>query len=67
MKPEGMKFATLSEEQLARVQNLESETGTMIVALEPEFKLARLSREQIAQLQALEHELGVVLLAYQQE
>ena len=66
MKPEGMKFAALSEEQLSRVQELEAETGTMIVALEPEFKLARLSREQIAQLQALEHELGVVLLAYRE-
>jgi hypothetical protein len=67
MTPEGMKIAELSEEQLAELEVLEQQLGTLVVALEPAIQLARLNREQLALLQAAEEKLGVVLLAYQKK
>lgn len=62
-----MGIASLNEDQLAKVQEFEKESGLLVVALESQFELARLNRDQIQQLQNLETELGVVLLAYQEK
>ncbi|MBN1874313.1 MAG: hypothetical protein JXA33_08780 [Anaerolineae bacterium] len=60
-----VKFAKLNESQLEKVQDLEKELGTWVVAVEPEFRLATLTEAQLKRLQAAEHELGVILLAYE--
>jgi len=60
-----MKIANLDEASLARIQIMEEQMGTLILALEPHHPLAKLDESQIKRLQELEQELGVVLLAYQ--
>jgi len=60
-----VKIAKLTEAQLARIQDLEADLGTRVVAVEPQFRLAELTDEQLRQLQAVEKELGVILLAYE--
>jgi hypothetical protein len=62
-----MRIAKLEESQLNKVQELEEELGTYVVALEPYVRLAELSEEQIQKLQAMEQDLGVVLLAYERD
>jgi hypothetical protein len=60
-----MRIAHLDDARLARLQALERELGSVIVALEPAARPAALSEEQVQRLQQAEQELGVVLLAYQ--
>ena len=62
-----MKLANLDDASLARVQRMEEQMGTLILALEPYHPLAKLDDTQIKRLQDLEQELGVVLLAYQSQ
>ena len=63
MTPE-IQIAKLDEKGLGKLQALEKELGTAIVALEPQIPFATLSPEQAQKLETLENELGVVLLAY---
>lgn len=63
--PSRLKIATLTPEELAKVQALEESFGTAVLAFEREHRLASLSEDQVARLQALEAELGVFLLAYE--
>ncbi len=58
------KYAKLNKDALSKVQELEKETGTILVAFEKETPYANLTEEQVKRLQQLEKELGVVLLAY---
>jgi hypothetical protein len=60
-----MRIAQLDSARLAKLQALEQELGSVIVALEPPERPAVLSDEQVQRLQEVERELGVVLLAYQ--
>lgn len=60
-----MKIADLQDADLKKVQQLEEQMGTLIIALEPQIPLAELSEEQLELLNSLENELGVVLVAYQ--
>ena len=60
-----LAMAKLDEETLVRIQELEKEMGTLILALTPQYPIANLTDEQAARLKALEDELGVVLVAYQ--
>ncbi|MFU8773744.1 MAG: hypothetical protein ACNA8H_15155 [Anaerolineales bacterium] len=60
-----LKFADLDEKSVARVQNLESETGTIILALQAVHPFAALSEDALRKIKDLEKELEVVLLAYQ--
>lgn len=62
-----VKIAQLDDSALSRVQALEKELGTYIVALEPQTPYARLTDAQIQHIKALEQELGVILLAYRRE
>lgn len=64
MTPSRMRIAHLDETALSKLQNLEKEMGTVIVALEPQYQPADLTADQVHRLQVLERELGVVLLAY---
>ncbi len=60
-----LKPAQLDRERMQRLQSLEKELGTWIVAVEPQAEVAALSDDQLRRLQDAERELGVVLLAYQ--
>lgn len=60
-----MKVASLSSQQLEKVQSLENDLGALLLALEPKYDLAQLESESVQKVKALEEELGIVLLAYQ--
>ena len=60
-----MKIADLDESDLKKIQLLEEQMGTLIIALEPQIPLAELSDENLEMLKKLEEELGVLLVAYQ--
>lgn len=62
-----MKIASLDEDGIKRIQQMEESLGTLILALEPHYPLAELTDDQVKRLQELEKELGVVLLAYKPE
>jgi hypothetical protein len=59
-----IKYASLTEEQLAKLRELEADLGNWVLAIEPAVKLADLTPSQLARIQALEEELGIILLAY---
>ncbi len=65
MTVQRMTVADLSEAQLEKLQMLEDELGTYIVALQPAYRVADLPEEQVERIRAAEQELGVVLLAYE--
>ena len=65
MKTPRLKFANLDELALEKLRQMEEATGTLIIAVEPEYPIARLTEDQLASLQQLEEQLGVVLIAYQ--
>ncbi len=58
------KYAKLNKDDLSKIQTLEKETGTILVAFEKDSPYAELTDEQVKKLQQLEKELGVILLAY---
>ncbi len=58
------KYAKLNKDDLNKIQSLEKETGTILVAFEKDPPYADLTDEQVKKLQQLEKELGVILLAY---
>jgi hypothetical protein len=60
-----LKFADLDEKNIAKIQYLEKQMGTMILALQTVHLFAALSDEAISKIRQLEQELGVVILAYQ--
>lgn len=59
-----LRVAKLDDVTLEKLQAMEQEFGTRIVALEPYYPPADLSEQQVQRLKTLEKELGVVLLAY---
>ena len=67
MNEERLQIADLTPEQLAKLQELETDLGKLVVALQPAHRIARLSDEQLTKLQDIEHEMGVVLLAYEKK
>ena len=62
-----ISVAQLDDKALSKIQTLEKELGTYIVALEPQTPYARLTDAQVQQVKALEQELGIILLAYRRE
>ncbi len=58
------KYAKLNKDDLNKIQSLDKETGTILVAFEKDSPYADLTDEQVKKLQQLEKELGVILLAY---
>jgi len=65
MEQDDMQIADLNDEQVAKLKAFEAETGKVIVALTPRYKIASLDIEHLARLQKLERELDVVLMAYE--
>ena len=65
MTAKRMKIANLDEADLRKVQQLEEQMGTLIIALEPQIPLAELNEAQLEMLNSLENDLDVVLIAYQ--
>jgi hypothetical protein len=61
-----MRIANLDEESLARVQELEEQFETVILAVEPRYAAAELTEDQLNRLKRLEQELDVILIAYKQ-
>ena len=58
------KYAKLNKDDLNKIQSLEKETGTILLAYEKEPPYANLTDEAVKRIQQLEKELGVILLAY---
>jgi hypothetical protein len=57
-------YAQVTEEQLARIQAFERETGKKVLAVrEVDLEPALLWKPQVDRLRALEQDLGVVLIA----
>ncbi|MFP3854763.1 MAG: hypothetical protein ACLFWD_10785 [Anaerolineales bacterium] len=59
-----MKTAELTEGQLEKLQELESDLDENLVAMEYTSNLADLNEDQLAKVQSLEDDLDVVLLAH---
>lgn len=59
-----LKVATLSESDVAKIRELESSTGTHIMAFEPGPKLAALSGEDLKRVKELEVQCGATLLVF---
>jgi predicted xylose isomerase-like sugar epimerase len=60
-----MKFANLDEDSLKKLNTLEQQMGTLILAVEPVYPFAQLTEEQIKRIQTMEQDLDIVLLAFQ--
>ncbi len=58
------KFARLNKDDINKLQDLEKETGKVIIAYEPDSTYAKLSEDQLKKIQQMEKELGVILIAY---
>jgi len=60
-----MKYASLTESQLKKIQALEKELGNVwLLAFEKVPTVASLSKEDLAKIQKLEKEIGAILIAY---
>lgn len=57
--------AAVNDDELKEIQALESDLGTVLVAVESRPAYADLQPDQLARLQSAEKKLGVVLLAYE--
>jgi len=62
-----LKVASLSDEEVAKLQMLEKDTGTHIMAFEPGLKVAALSEKNLKRIQELEAELGATLLVFESQ
>lgn len=60
-----LQIASLDGGAISKVQQLEQETGAVIMAFEPGKQSAALTEEQIGKLRSLEQELNVTLLAFE--
>lgn len=63
---EYFKIATLDEEGLAKINELEEKLGKHVMAFKSGVRLARLEPEAVEQVRAVEKELGVLLLVYEE-
>ena len=62
-----LRIAKLDDTNLEKLQSMEQEFGSRIVALEPYYPPAELTQDQLNRLKTLEKELQVVLLAYKKD
>jgi hypothetical protein len=67
MDAPNLEIADLSEDQLAKLRELEDEVGAVVVAYKQNWSFADLTADQVALLQDAERELGVTLLAYREK
>ncbi len=59
-----VQYPQLDHDRMQKLQTLERELDTVIVAVEPQAKVADLEASKLHRLQQAEKELGVILLAY---
>jgi hypothetical protein len=59
-----LKVAILSDEQVAKIRELESLTGKHIMAFEPGLKIASLSEDELQKIKDLEAQLNATLLVF---
>lgn len=62
--PQQLKIAKLDATAVARITQLEAQTGTHIMAFEPGLEYALLDADALATVRTLEDELDVILLVY---
>jgi hypothetical protein len=62
-----VRYPELDREKMQRLQSLEKELGTVIVAVEPEATVASLPPDKLKRLKEAEKEMGVILLAYNED
>ena len=67
MTPPRMRFANLDEASLAKINEMEKQFKSVILAIEPYYPLATLNEVDLEKLRSLEKELGVILLAYRSD
>jgi hypothetical protein len=67
MDAPNLQVASLSPDQLEKLNALEQKLGTILVAYEQKYRFADLTDEQVALLQQAEREMGVTLLAYEEK
>ncbi|WP_287584438.1 hypothetical protein [Candidatus Borrarchaeum sp.] len=60
-----LKYADLSEMDVAKLRALENEMRGKILLAYKEMKPAQLTEEQINKVKILEKELGIVIVAYE--
>jgi len=66
MQQQKVELASLSEDQLARVQQVEEKLGAVVVAYKTPLRPAALSEEQLAELLEAEDAMpGICLVAYE--
>lgn len=58
-----MRLASLSPDQLEKLQELEQSVDATVLAYEPVGGVADLSDDAVKSLQAIEEETGLILLA----
>ncbi len=62
-----LKVATLTDDDVAKIQELEAATGTHIMAFEPGLKIASLSDEELKRVREMEAKLNATLLVFDAE
>ncbi len=65
MANETVTLASLDDQKVAEIRQLEQKIGTCVVAYDRRGCLANLSPDQIQALKSAEQKLGVILLAYE--
>lgn len=63
---EYFKIATLDNDSVAKVKQLEEKLGKHIMAFKSGVRLAKLDPDSVEQVAALEKDLGVLLLVYEE-
>ena len=61
-----IKLATLESAEVQKIEALEAELGSQVMAFESGSPYARLSEEKLAKVQGLEEDLGVILVVYEE-
>lgn len=58
------KYAKLNKEAINKLQALEKEIGSIVIAYDNEPIFANLTQDQLQKVQQLEKEIGAILIAY---
>ncbi|MDX1450707.1 MAG: hypothetical protein R3246_16785 [Acidimicrobiia bacterium] len=59
-----MRSATLDDDAIRKIEEVEAATGTTLVAYEPGSPYAQLDGDQLDRIRQLESELGLIVVAY---
>ncbi len=59
-----LEVADISEDEIAKIKNLEQQMGKVLLAVEKPRRIAELSEAQLEALKKTEESLGCVMVAY---